>query len=265
MDYTRFQWREDETVPGRFKREIGGGELFEDVLNFNKQGEQNLFNGVYVQSSRSLEVSDLISLARKAWISLRWDVPTVAAQALHEAREGSPMPVAFLAYTLPSKSTDIEAWAKETLILQEGYSDLDLLRYEVVRDILPNKDLVPQTFLYVVPFSATSFGFLLHTSHVPFDGAGVKIVMTKYLEHLAKYISDPQYEVTETARFKWGTENNRLLPIASEALRKHEPAEFDASGNLIKSELPEEPREGPKFDETLNQVMADLARGAAVR
>ncbi|EJC99631.1 uncharacterized protein FOMMEDRAFT_93379 [Fomitiporia mediterranea MF3/22] len=253
FDFSRYIWRQDDKVPGLYKREVGGGELIEDVWNFFKQGEQNLFLGVYLQVSQPLESSKFIDLARKAWTSLRWDVPTVASQILHEPREGSPMPAALLAYALPTGSADVDAWAKETVILKEGYKDLDALRYDIGRGIIPDKDLVPHTYLYGVPFSSTSFGFLLHTSHVPFDGAGVKIITTKLLEHLSKYITDPQYAAAEASRFKWGTENNHLLPIASEILRKHEPAEVDAAGNVVKPEEPEEPREGPKYLETLNE------------
>ncbi|OCB90291.1 hypothetical protein A7U60_g2465 [Sanghuangporus baumii] len=262
VDYSRYRWREDDNVPGRVKREIGGGELFEDVLNFNKYGEQNLFLGVYFQVSQLIDTSHFIETARKAWISLRWDVPTVAAQMLHEPREGSPAPAALLVYAPPADRAEAEAWAGQTVILKEGFEDLDTLRYEVVKGVMPEKDLVPQSFLYAVPFSPSSFGLLLYTSHIPFDGAGVKVLMTRYLEHLSKYIVDPGYVDAEKNRHKWGSETQNLLPIASEILRRHEPAEFDANGTLIKPELPEEPREGPNFWETLNQVMTDLARGA---
>lgn len=264
VDYSRYKWREDENVPGRVKREVGGGELFEDVLNFHKQGEQNLFLGVYLQLAQPAESSHFIGLARKAWISLRWDVPTVAAQMLHEPREGSPVPAALLAYTPPSDRTEVEEWARQTAILKEGFKDLDTLRYEVVKGIMPEKDLVPQSFLYAVQFAPSSFGLLLYTSHVPLDGSGVKMLMTRYLEHLSKYIAEPGYDDDETLRHKWGSEAQHLLPIASEILREHEPAEFDASGTLVKPETPAEHRDGPKFWDSLNQVMTDLARGAPV-
>lgn len=141
--------------------------------------------------------------------------------------------------------------------------DLDTLLYEVATAVgmLPDKPLVLQTFLYGAPFSSTEFGFLMHSSHVPFDGAGTKIIMSKFLEHLSNYITDPQYVAKEIARFKWGTESDHLLPIASEALRKYEAAELDTSGNLISPELPEELREGPQYNETLSEVMKGLKEG----
>ncbi|KAL5492789.1 hypothetical protein ACEPAI_4237 [Sanghuangporus weigelae] len=267
FDFSRYKWRRDDKVLDRFKREIGGGELFDDIFNFHKQGEQNLFLGTYMQIYQPyqiLDTSNFIDLLRKAWISLRWDVPTVASQILHEPRDGSPMPVSLLVYTLASDRTDVEAWAMETVILKEGFKDLDTLRYDIVKGVIPDRDLVPQTFLYCLPISPTSFGLLLYTSHVPFDGTGVKVLMSRFLEHLSRYISDSPYEASEIARHKWGEENVNLLPISSEVLRGREPAEFDGDGNLIKPEIPEEPREGPKYTETLDQVLADFARGIQV-
>lgn len=266
FDFSGYKWRPDENAEGRFKRKVGGGENIEDVWNFLAHGDQNLFLGVYTKLSQPLEPSQFIELARKAWISLRWDVPTIASQTLHEPREGSPLPTSLLAYTVASNHLEVEAWANETVTLKEDVKDLDTLRYEVATAVgmLPDKPLVPQTFLYGAPFSSTEFGFLMHSSHVPLDGAGTKIMMSKFLEHLSNYITDPQYAAKETARFKWGTESDHLLPIASEALRKHEPAEFDASENLISPELPEEPREGPKYDETLGEVMTGLGKGMSV-
>lgn len=264
FDFTRYVWRKDDAVPTRLKREIGGGELIEDVWNFFKDGEQNLHLELYTSIAQPLETSKFLDLLKKAWVSLRWDIPTVAAQILHEPREGSPMPAALLAYDLPASASAVESWAGETIILKEGYKDLDALRYEVGQGIIPTKDLEPQTFIYVLHFSDTEYGLLLRTSHVPFDGAGLKMVGTKLLEHLSHYISDSAYASKEAARMKWGSETDRLLPIASEILRKHEPAEVDAQGTVIKPALPAEPREGPEYFETLQKVMEGLAKGGPV-
>lgn len=268
LDFSRYKWRQDDKVFSRFKREVGGGELYDDILNFHKQGEQNLFLGTYIelyQPYQFPQASDFIDLLRKAWISLRWDVPTVASQTLHEPRDGSLWPASLLVYTLASNRSEVEAWAKETVILKEGYKDLDTLRYDIVTGVIPEEDLVPQTFLYYTPMSPTSFGLLIYTSHVPFDGSGVKVLMSRFLEHLSRYISDSQYDASEFARHKWGEENANLIPSSSEILREHEPAELDGDGNIVKPELPEEPREGPKYLETLNQVVEDLSRGVQVR
>ncbi|KAH8115210.1 hypothetical protein DFH11DRAFT_90645 [Phellopilus nigrolimitatus] len=260
--FSRYRWLRDEKDYSLFKRKIGGGELMEDIWNFHKNGEQNLFLGVYAQLSQPFNANNILGLVHKAWISTRWDIPAVAAQILHEPREDSPLPTSFLAYVLPSGAADVNAWAAETVLLKEGVKDLDTLRYEVGQGLLPTKDLEPQTLLYVVSFSTTTFGFLFRTSHVPFDGAGIKIVATKFFEHLSKYITDAHYTSAESARLTWGKESGRLLPIITEVLRRHEPAEYDSSGNLTKAELAEEPREGRKYQETLAKVMEGLSEGA---
>ena len=123
------------------KREIGGGELIEDVWNFLNHGEQNLFLGLYTRLSWPVDTAKLLELLKKSWISLRWDVPTIAARILHEPREGQPSPAALLTYDLPSAKSDVEAWADCTVILKNDHEDLDALRHEVGRGLLPSKDL----------------------------------------------------------------------------------------------------------------------------
>lgn len=261
--HAAYSWNFD-TNSGRFKRLLGGGELIEDVWNFYKHGEQNLFIGVYVNSTKSLDAATLLNAARKAWISTRWDIPSIATQILHEPREGSPMPSTSLVYT-PAKSLDeVRVWADETVVLKEGAHNLDDLRAEVGAGTLPTKDLMDQTYLYVAPVSATTFGLLLRTTHVPFDGTGLKVLATAVLEHLSKYVSSSKYEASEHARLKWGSEGDNLLPVANDLTRGHEPAEVDAAGNTIKPELAAEVREGPQYDACLNEIMTNLAKGGQV-
>ena len=264
IDFSRYVWRKDDKITTRFKRELGGGELIEDVWNLFKHGEQNLFLGLYITITQPLEATNFITHLKSAWVSTRWDIPTVASQILHEPREGSPMPASLLAYDLAQSSSDVHHWAQQTVILDNGYTDLDALRYDIGQGIIPTKDLEPQTFIHVLQFSTTQYGLLFHTSHAPFDGAGLKMVGTKLLEHLSLYISDPSYASREQSRIKWGSEGERLLPIASEILRQHEPAEIDAQGNVVKPELPAEPREGPEYIATLMEILQGLAQGGPV-
>ncbi|KAF8636088.1 hypothetical protein AX17_003793 [Amanita inopinata Kibby_2008] len=260
FDFDRYKWREDEKTPGHFKREAGGGELFEDVVNLTKAGEQVLFVGVYASLVTSINTADLVAAVHNAWISLRWEVPTVAAQTAHEP-SGKPLPTCFVTYDVARSFEDVKKWADSTVILREDKPNLDDLRYEIGQDPTPAADFVPQTFVYVVPYSPTAFGVLLRTAHITFDGAGTKVLLTKLFTHLSNYISKPSYRAEQEKIMQWGSESSRLLPFVTEVLRQYEPAVKDAAGNIVVPEVPEEPREGEKYFETLNEVMNGLATG----
>jgi hypothetical protein len=265
VDFNRFLWRNDEKVPGRLYREAGGGEVIEDIWKLMKHGEQNLFLGVYATLSAPISQTELFTHAKSAWKSLRWEVPTIAASTSHIWHEGKA-PTTFITYDLGKSTEDVNAWAEETVkIFPEYHSKtLDDLRYDVGQEPIPANDFDRQTFLYLVPFSAHKFGLLLHTAHTTFDGAGVKILLTKLLGHLAKYITDPGYLSAQEAGMAWGSEGDRLLPIVTEILKKRESAVIDDQGNVIKAETAEEYRGGKEYFETLGDVMTGFATGAPV-
>ncbi|KAF8154402.1 hypothetical protein BJ912DRAFT_1013932 [Pholiota molesta] len=228
VDFNRFLWRNDEKVPGRLYREAGGGEVIEDIWKLMKHGEQNLFLGVYATLSAPISQTELLTHVKSAWKSLRWEVPTIAASTSHIWHEGKA-PTTFITYDLGKSTEDVDAWAEETV------------------KIFPD---------------AQKFGLLLHTAHTTFDGAGVKILLTKLLGHLAKYITDPGYLSAQEAGMAWGSEGDRLLPIVTEILKKRESAVIDDQGNVIKAETAEEYRGGKEYFETLGDVMTDFAKGA---
>ena len=265
LDSCRYVWRKDDHVPTRFKRELGGGELIEDAWTTYNRGEQNLFLGLYITISQPLDVTEFVELLTKAWISTRWDVPTIASQVLHEPREATPIPTVFLTYDLPQNASWVEIWAQRTIILKHGYEDLDGLRYDIGYGIIPAKDLEPQTFIYVLQLPSNQFGLLFHTSHVPFDGAGLKMVGSKLLEHLSQYIADSSYASLEVMRMKWGSEGSQLLPTASDVLPKQDPTRNDAvPRNVTKPELSVEPREGSEYFATLMEIMQNTKKGNSV-
>ncbi|KAF8153966.1 hypothetical protein B0H34DRAFT_799882 [Crassisporium funariophilum] len=265
-DFNRYVWRIDDKVPNRYIREAGGGEVIEDIWYLTKHGEQNLFLGVYLTISTPLEPSQFHEHAKSTWKSLRWEVPTIAASTSHTWHEGKA-PTSFIVYDVATSTEDVDGWVGETLELRENYATrtLDDLRYDVGQEPIPAKDFDRQTFLYLVPYSKTKFGLLLRTSHTPFDGSGVKILMTKLLTHLTKYIAEPTYPALQSNQMKWGAEGTRLLPIVTEILRKREPAVIDDSGVVISKELLPEFREGKEYFDCLTEVMTDLGTGIPVR
>ncbi|TDL17807.1 hypothetical protein BD410DRAFT_831293 [Rickenella mellea] len=255
LRYDRYKWRRDDTHPGRYKRQTYGGEIFADAHNSGRQGEMTLFIGVYATLSARLTSQELHRVLRRAWISLRWDVPTIAAQTMHDEN-------AWISYDVAETRHEVEKWAEHTVLLREDVANLDELRYEVGQGIMPPDDLVPQTYLYLAPSSPTTFGVLMHTSHIPFDGSSLKILISRLFEHLAKYISDSHYEEIQNAKMRWGHEHSNLLPATVDILRKGEPAQVDEDGRTIVNAIAEEPLDGPAYTETLAKIMRDLARYA---
>ncbi|KAF9478578.1 hypothetical protein BDN70DRAFT_808554 [Pholiota conissans] len=265
VDFERFVWRNDEKVPGRLYREAGGGEVIEDIWKLMKHGEQNLFLGVYASLAPSVSLSqaELLAHTKSAWKSLRWEVPTIASSTAHIWHEGRA-PTTFITYDLAKNAEDVNSWVDETVKIFPEYAGktLDELRYDIGQEPIPANDLDRQTFLYLVPFSAHKFGLLMHTAHTTFDGAGVKILMTKLLGHLAQYATDAAaYKAEQAGVMRWGEEGANLLPIITEVLKKREGRVIDDQGNVIREETAEEYREGKEYFETLGDIMNGFGTG----
>ncbi|TDL16435.1 hypothetical protein BD410DRAFT_888762 [Rickenella mellea] len=258
-----YKWRRDEMHIGsmRYKRQIVAGEVISDVYNATKHGEMTLFLGVYATLSSPITHNELLTQLRRAWVALRWDVPTIAAQTLHDGKNIAK-PKTWMTYDIAQSHTDVDKWAEETVMLREDITDLDQLRYEVGQGPMPRADLVPQSFLYLAPSTSTTFGVLMHVSHINFDGASVKILMSKLFEHLAMYVSDPHYVSLQSAKIRWGRELENLLPATVDILRKPEPAQMDGHGKVLIPATPEEPQSGPAYDETLTKIVNDVANYA---
>ncbi|TFK37515.1 hypothetical protein BDQ12DRAFT_684799 [Crucibulum laeve] len=259
FDYSRYHWSQDDKIPRRYKREACGGELMEDIWNVMNHGEQNLFIGVYARLSDPNASFDLFEKIRCAWKSLRWDVPTIACSTMH-VQNGQRPPKTFITYDVAYSIEEVDEWARQTVNLKDGFSNLDDLRYDVGQEPVPAEDLGLQTFLYVALFSATTFGVLLRTSHVPFDGAGTKILMSKLFGHLTHYITDPDYALTQNFTCNWGMEWKNLLPAKMEALGEIEAVVVtnDAENAPVEEELTGESRDGLEFSDSLSKVLTSI-------
>jgi len=272
IDYDRFLWRLDKTVPGRHIREAGGGEAVEDIWKLTKHGEQNLFLGIYATTSIPLTSETLFTHVRSAWRSLRWEVPTIAATTSHDWHGEGKAPTVYIVYDEAKSNKDVDTWVEETTEIFPTYGaenkTLDDLRYDVGQEPIPVNDYDRQTFLYLVPYSPTKFGLLLRTAHTTFDGSGVKIIMTKFFKHLASYIANPEaYANSQNTAIHWGNgaETSALLPFITEILREEEPEVKDGKGNIVSEARRAEPRDGPEYWATLSQVMEELVGGMPVR
>ncbi|KAF8581965.1 hypothetical protein K439DRAFT_1653936 [Ramaria rubella] len=235
LDYTRFQWRPSPDDCRLYIREAAGGEAIEDVWNRFKNGEQTLFFGLDLRLQQGIHSQSLLSHGRTAWAQLRFAVPTVAARTAYDTAGNT-----LITYRAAESESEVDAWAKRTLRLSEDTRGLDHVRYELGKVHIPEEN-GDQTFLYIVPGAdEKTYSLLLHTSHIPFDGAGSQILMNKFLIFLSHAIAGD----IESSTLNWGTEAKNLLPSVSEVLG------------------PEELRDGEQFMNTLGSIMGEL--GAAM-
>ncbi|KAF8583566.1 hypothetical protein K439DRAFT_1653435 [Ramaria rubella] len=236
FDFSRFQWRPSPEDHRLYIREAAGGEALEDIWNRFNHGEHTLFFGLYLTFSTPIDPLSLLLHARNAWARLRFEVPTIASQTSYNAA-GNPL----LTYRQALSDQEVDDWTKRTVHLSNNKKGLDHLRYELSRVHLPDEN-GDQTFLYILPGADdNTHTLLLHTSHTPFDGGGVKILMNKFLSLLAQDLSGDQ----KPPSLLWGTEAQNLLPSISEVWG------------------PEESRNSEEYMSTLGAVLGDLGAAAS--
>lgn len=253
FDYSRFVWREDPHCRGRYLREIAGDELYSDVTSRANRGEHDLFCGLYFSVKEPYSFSspnELLTKVREAWILTRWRLPIVATEMLRVPKGdsksiSSSYPTPYLVYQAVPSQKMVDDWAKTTCILDERFKTLDDLRFAVGQGIMAKEDLTPNTLLYLAPFTKTSFGILIRTSHIPFDGTGVKVTGSLLSQNLATILASADHYATQLDQVvRWGSEHDNLEPCISEILQ--------------------DPREGPVFESNLNEVLNDLDSQLAV-
>jgi hypothetical protein len=234
MNYSRFDWKmPNSDDPSYYSREALGGEVFEDVCNRFGNGEQNLFLGAQVTFTTPISTLDLIARAREAWEGLRFDIPTIAANTEQDSNGDT-----FISYRIAKDSAAAREWSERTVRVHEGAKDLDEVRFVAGQIRIPDAN-GDQTFMRILPKSETSYGFLLHTHHTPFDGAAVQIISDEYLTRLCKLIANPALASTDT--LAWGTEHKNLALATPAILNSTEPSK------------------GPQYDQSLSGNLNGLA------
>ncbi|KZT28675.1 hypothetical protein NEOLEDRAFT_1057767 [Neolentinus lepideus HHB14362 ss-1] len=239
FDQSRYAWRISYDDPAKHIREAQGGEILEDVWNRFLYGEQKLFLAVDLQLSSPISTTNFLSRAKEAWIEIRFYVPTVGGST-EQAKDGTSL----VTYRAIKDQAEATAWANHTVRLFEGSTDMDAARVEIGKLTIP-EPTGEQTFIYIVPRSETSYGVILFTHHTPFDGAGTKIVMNRYIRSLAQHIDNPF--LAQSQQFHWGEEVKNLLPAVPQILG------------------PAEATEGDDYQKTLGAVMGSLISGARSR
>ncbi|KZT60759.1 hypothetical protein CALCODRAFT_480424 [Calocera cornea HHB12733] len=233
-DFNRHQWRSSSEDPKTYQREPSGTEVLMDMENRLNHGEFTLFLGLELDFRMDISLTEFEHLAREAWIALRFQVPTIAAR--------TPVPAtnrAIITYRIPDSLAELEDWANRTLRPARDCDSVDTLRHEVGNRYIsdPNGD---QVFLYVVSKDGRPTGFLFQASHVIIDGKGTKILMDIYLRNILVPVLAEEVKL-DLSSFKWGLEVENLLPCVSEIL------------------VPHEPREGPEYDKTMQEVLGGYA------
>ncbi|EJD54699.1 hypothetical protein AURDEDRAFT_156476 [Auricularia subglabra TFB-10046 SS5] len=210
QNFDRYTWRPLPADEHNWVRHAVGGERYDDFLNRYVHGEQNLFLGRL----------------------LRYSLPTIALTTTPDA-EDHPLMI----YRVLQGAEEVANWVERTTLFHESGTDLDTLRVQLGKLTLPfaNGD---QTFIHIVPGDSTSkYSVLLHTHHTPFDGAGTKIVMSRFLRLLARALEDPTSAAEEVLALRWGGETANLLPAYCSVISEGEPLS------------------GPLYEQTLGSIM----------
>lgn len=210
-DLSQFKW----TFPDadRAERLIGGAEYIEHIWNHYDRGDQNIFAAIYVDIKSPVSNVVLKAAARETWAWLRFHIPTLASTTMfNEDNNG------ILVYRKAKSQSSVDDWAKRTLIEEIADPiDLDELRVRLGPKVLPDQN-GDQTWLHLVTTGSESvnkFGLLVHSHHTPFDGAGLKKTLNRYLRRLAERLYSPDLPA-ET--LKWGSEISNLNPCCFEIL-----------------------------------------------
>jgi len=226
VDWSRFEWKSSVEDPAYYRRETGGAELTVVVVH-RFFGKAIIFRGGNITLRSPLPLTVLVEHLRNAWIALRYTTPIIA---LHTEWDELDKP--FMTYRAESDVTKVKEWAARTVRIAEGVRDLDELRLTLTHKPLPD-ELGDQTMLYVCPITDSQFGLVIHTSHTPFDGFGVRIIFNRLLTFLGAYIGGAPLD-----DMNWGSEAVRLTP-----------ALFSVTT---------EPREGPEYTRTLTTLLETL-------
>ena len=182
-----------EIHSGTYQRAIGENENFIKLVGdpgHSLDREHWAINAIAGFSSRgTFAQCDLSNLFLKAWKSLRFWHPSIAAQPINEQT---------LEYTVPN-ATALTEWATKTFsVVEDRGGD----------DQIPDLKLNPYATL---TYLATTGEILLHTAHWRTDGIGVLSLLDVFFE----FAVDPT--LPDPDSLAWGEESARLAPAVEDA------------------------------------------------
>src|SRR5882762_269643 len=227
VDWSRFEWALSADDSLCYRREFAGIELIADFSLHPPARDGLIFSGVEITLRSPLPLTDFVDRLRDVWIALRYTFPIIASQTECD-KFGNP----FITYRVEPDIAKMKEWAARTICIANGAQGLDELRFDLSLKDLPN-ELGDQTMLHVCCMTDLQYGLLIHTSHVPVDGIGVKIIFNCLLTSLATYIGG-----ASLPDVKWGSEAVNLTPALPLATT--------------------EPLEGSEYTRTLSTIMEDI-------
>ncbi|KAK0230392.1 hypothetical protein IW262DRAFT_1291523 [Armillaria fumosa] len=247
FDLEQFQWKYFHTGDGADAhiRLLAGGERTHDIMNRHVQGDQTLFFAVYVDLTSAHETEKIIDTCRDTWKWLRYYVPIIACTiSVDDADSG------YLEYHSPTPS-GVEEWVARTFIVHDQQVlDLNELRTQVGQTRIPSAT-GDQTWLHFVANASvaddaiTRVGFLFQSHHAPFDGPGIKLIFSRYLNQVAGSLG-----TSLPHDFVWGSEVHNLTPCVYNILSTLEPCP-----------IPPHSGEQPSFDKPYYQSMQTIYSG----
>jgi hypothetical protein len=254
VDSANFRWRQSPDDDFHYSRQAGGMEYFADIATLASAGTGCISLGLTLTLAppyASLTSQELLAHVRRAWIALRWDVPTLGGTLHHTPpppERQIPLPDTFLDYYAARSPANVAAWAEETVLLQDGYADLAAIRADLCQGALPRREKGPHAYLHVLRTAPTSFGLLLFITHEWIDGLGTKALATLLLQHLALSLSSPAH-VEHCEKLAWGSgvEARNLLPPMWDV--------------LAGAEVLEGPAYERTYDEVIGNFSANIVRG----
>jgi hypothetical protein len=222
-----YRWQPSTANPTRYQRRMLGIELLTHNENVHLDGHHTIVFGVDCALAAPLALPALVAVMRRAWITLRFAVPTIAVRTV---------------YHTAADQAEVEAWAERTVKPMnpsvKSYMDAHAhLAQLLVPDVCGDG-----TFLHVVARTATECTLILHAQHAPFDGSSLKHIMSRLLSIVARYIQDGTIAEREHAELRWGAEATNLCPAWSEIVAEHE---------VVAGQL---------YDKTLYDIMQDTMR-----
>ena len=232
VDWSRFEWKSSVEDPAYYRRETGGAE-YAVVVGHRFFGKAIIFRGGNITLCSPLPLTVFAERLQNAWIALRYTTPIIAL-----CTEWDELDKPFMTYRAEPDVTKVKEWAARTVRIAEGVHDLDELRLTLSHKSLPD-ELGDQTMLYVCPITDTQYGLVIHTSHTPFDGFGIEIVLNRLLMFLGAYIGGAPLD-----DMNWGSEGVNLTPALSSVTT--------------------EPREGPEYTRTLTTILQTLSTSMTV-
>jgi hypothetical protein len=238
QDYAKYKWL--STSDGNTKicrRYAAGSEKLCNFLHHNLDG-QNYINFAFETSlTAPMDASNVLRAARQAWAVLRFTIPLLASSTGLD-RDGDT----YLTCRAATDLDEVRGWVESVVAIQNATDgQLDTAVAEIWKNFAIPDETSPQTHLFVVPLSANDYGFLLRTSHVPFDGIGCLAVMDKFFGLFVKFLPDAARGERELASLNWGEELANLLPAYPEIV------------------APSEPLSGPDYTATIEPVLIGMA------